>query len=452
MAPPKPSEPPPLSEPAVIAARRLGRPAILLQPYHPLLASIESASWFGGFPKLPDHIDWPREKTGEKRPLHFMAQIDCGALPAQAADGHGFPRSGHLCFFSEIYELSETGAVLYFDAPPEHLTERLPPEDSPPVHGCEDYSTPFNDAQRPVDRAGLPHPAAMPRVPVHPFEFISYPGFAHMFMSDPLFKRPVFEGETVNDVAAALETQRAQALRDALNFDPVAAKNAYEVLVMGPTHLDQTGDIQYAGLVTQYAKTLLGAGNRILKSEKLSDRHPSAERLAQLAENLLQVLQGLTYFQRLSPDLLTRLSDLKRTYSELYETPMCPPRGYSFAVETQLRHLLFKGLVDPKSVTIPDEIKPALSWFQNPVHQATFPYDGREAALKSRGIFQMGGYCHGSQYGYHPTQRLTPLLSVGYCDLTGYKYGDGGDWTFWVSPKDLSQREFSSVGFAADCH
>jgi hypothetical protein len=52
-------------------------------------------SWIGGAPRLPAQVDWPI-LNGE--PGQFLAQIDCGALPAKLWRGLG-PRDGALVFF-----------------------------------------------------------------------------------------------------------------------------------------------------------------------------------------------------------------------------------------------------------------------------------------------------------------------------------------------------------------
>ncbi|WP_425335343.1 DUF1963 domain-containing protein [Rhodoblastus acidophilus] len=43
-------------------------------------------SWLGGNPRLPDPFEWPHV---EGKPLHFLGQIDCSALPAEIWGGLG---------------------------------------------------------------------------------------------------------------------------------------------------------------------------------------------------------------------------------------------------------------------------------------------------------------------------------------------------------------------------
>ena len=449
---PIPPARPVLEEPAVDAAARLAIPAILLQPHHPLLSRCETSSWFGGLPKLPDHVAWPREVYGEKRPLHFMAQINCATLPTRAAQLHGYPTSGYLCFFSEIYELSETGAVIYFEDDIAPLSPRMPPEDSLPIYGCQDYSSPFNDRQFPVNRAGLPHPSAMPMIPIQPIEFMSYPNFSHMFATMPLFEPPKFESEKLHEVVADLEAQRATALMSALNYDPLAAKTAYETLISGPAHAQPTQGTQYAGLSNIVAEVTLQAAKKALRREDAADKRQQLEHVSALASALVAVLKGLPFFQVLDLHATGKLNELKQAWSNIYKTPDSVPRAYFYVAERTLRHLLFNALVNPGSLIIPHNVRPALMWFQNPVHFKPFSNPKYDNIATMRGIFQMGGYCHGSQHASHPTANNTPLLVVGYCDLTGFKYGDRGDWSFNTDPQSLQMKDFSKVHFAADSH
>ncbi|MDR6832194.1 MULTISPECIES: DUF1963 domain-containing protein [unclassified Sphingopyxis] len=77
---------------AEIFARHRSAAVLLHRPYPPF-ASAATQSRFGGLPALPDAIEWPRMKDGT--PLHFLAQIDCSALPVRGV----LPDRGLLFFF-----------------------------------------------------------------------------------------------------------------------------------------------------------------------------------------------------------------------------------------------------------------------------------------------------------------------------------------------------------------
>ncbi|MBA3942074.1 MAG: hypothetical protein C0520_12765 [Sphingopyxis sp.] len=112
--------------------------AVLLHRPYPPFAAAATKSRFGGLPALPSAIDWPRMKDGT--PLHFLAQVDCGALPFPG----GLPEGGMLFFFGrddeeQIWDEEFAGdrpwRVIHApdaagDDPP-----RAAPADLPPIGG-----------------------------------------------------------------------------------------------------------------------------------------------------------------------------------------------------------------------------------------------------------------------------------------------------------------------------
>ena len=73
----------------------LQRQGARLRPIVPLAAGEDYRSWLGGSPHLPDPFSWPQR---DGKPLHFLGQIDCAALPGDIWGGLG-PRTGWLAFF-----------------------------------------------------------------------------------------------------------------------------------------------------------------------------------------------------------------------------------------------------------------------------------------------------------------------------------------------------------------
>lgn len=80
----------------------------LLQMRQPCIAMAavedqrETGSWLGGWPRLPEEIEWPvyRADNGVEVPLHFLAQIDLEACPV-VAGLPPLPRTGQLLVFVE---------------------------------------------------------------------------------------------------------------------------------------------------------------------------------------------------------------------------------------------------------------------------------------------------------------------------------------------------------------
>ena len=113
---------------------RVARPAInLARVWPPGQGGAAGRSWLGGRPYLPAGTDWPRSPaTG--LPLHFLAQIDCAALPGPSP----LPPDGLLLFFAGIDEEmlpeeSRAHAVIHVPAAAVPDTPRPPPDDLPEI-------------------------------------------------------------------------------------------------------------------------------------------------------------------------------------------------------------------------------------------------------------------------------------------------------------------------------
>lgn len=97
----------------------------------------EANSHWGGLPKLPAHVDWPRYRTaqGEMRPLSFLLQIDCAELPVEGRLGL-MPSWGLLLFFVEMeWGKDWQWRVIHVDATPDTLAVAKPPADLPRLYG-----------------------------------------------------------------------------------------------------------------------------------------------------------------------------------------------------------------------------------------------------------------------------------------------------------------------------
>ncbi|WP_285710932.1 DUF1963 domain-containing protein [Erythrobacter oryzae] len=101
--------------------------SVVLRKQVPIRFGEEARSWLGGLPRLPEGTGWPHADDGT--PLHFVAQVDCAALPGELWGGLG-PRSGWLVLFVDFDAINEQderpfARVLHVD--------RLGPELSPPA-------------------------------------------------------------------------------------------------------------------------------------------------------------------------------------------------------------------------------------------------------------------------------------------------------------------------------
>ena len=82
--------------------------SVVLRQQIPIRFDEPARSWLGGYPMMPDGIEWPRDETGS--PLHFVAQIDCSDFPKELWNGLG-PRKGWLLLFVETVMLMNAGSL-----------------------------------------------------------------------------------------------------------------------------------------------------------------------------------------------------------------------------------------------------------------------------------------------------------------------------------------------------
>ncbi|MDG2528480.1 DUF1963 domain-containing protein [Caulobacter endophyticus] len=138
--PPKPPTPQEIAATAAHRAEvrkvldRTARQAVALLEDAPGPRSADARSWFGGLPRMPAGLDWPRQRSTRK-PMTFLAQVDLAEVP-DAARPPGMPKTGTLWFFAALdylMEEREQVAVLYRPARREPWPERAPPKDLGPV-------------------------------------------------------------------------------------------------------------------------------------------------------------------------------------------------------------------------------------------------------------------------------------------------------------------------------
>jgi hypothetical protein len=141
-------------------------------------------SFFGGLPKLPRKIEWPRGNilAADSRErvtvaLTFIAQIDLSELPDFDARPY-LPHVGTLYFFcssSFVDGRSPPGGVIYHPDSADRFTERAPPADLMPLGGDRDNQVKWLD------------PAADLHAKVefkYPISFLPFQDFG--FQNDPV--------------------------------------------------------------------------------------------------------------------------------------------------------------------------------------------------------------------------------------------------------------------------
>lgn len=99
-------------------------------------SSATRLSKLGGYPNLPEAVDWPRHGVCGT-PLHFVGQIDLAALPATPLEPGdvALPHEGLLCFFVDLDEemqWGDEGRGSHFDATRViHVAQAGPPRELP---------------------------------------------------------------------------------------------------------------------------------------------------------------------------------------------------------------------------------------------------------------------------------------------------------------------------------
>ncbi|MFD7918392.1 DUF1963 domain-containing protein [Streptomyces sp. NPDC059740] len=129
----------------VESAMQLALPRIELRPQGHSPGPVVGV--YGGLPSLPADVEW----SGFP---HFVASVDCAALPRDALD-FPLPDDGHLLFFGNldepVWDEDKEGQVVYVPAGTP-TTERQPDEehaefvtDPFPLHGHLDWNMPTPD-------------------------------------------------------------------------------------------------------------------------------------------------------------------------------------------------------------------------------------------------------------------------------------------------------------------
>ena len=134
---------PPIHD-AILASRRQ---AILFRQIVPPNHDLRHLSFFGGLPIAPPGFQWP---SGESKPLSFIMQIDCSAVPVDGRLGM-FPDNGVLYLFLDLaWEQKNFFRVIWQPGPAEGWAEVAPPDDLPHAYGYKSmWKWPQSDADWP---------------------------------------------------------------------------------------------------------------------------------------------------------------------------------------------------------------------------------------------------------------------------------------------------------------
>jgi hypothetical protein len=110
------------------------RQAILFKQMFPPPHDDSILSFWGGAPIAPAGFEWQRSGAG--KPLHFLMQVDCSAIPAAARLGV-LPDNGVLYFFLDLEWGEDGGHAVVYQPPGPDLASVPPPPELGPLFGKE---------------------------------------------------------------------------------------------------------------------------------------------------------------------------------------------------------------------------------------------------------------------------------------------------------------------------
>ncbi|WP_379546206.1 DUF1963 domain-containing protein [Qipengyuania sp. DSG2-2] len=455
-------------------------------------------SWIGGKPMMPAHVEWPRGISSEDpergpQPLHFVAQISCEDLPADLWGGVG-PRTGWLLFFLAANaccpDAEGDRAVLHIDALGE---QRMPPEDSAPVHDGVYTGGSYN--WLPKDEV----PAHWRGWPVDLVEMANrlyenehgYPA-----ASPESFAEKLYEGQQVapEERPGGLPSLRAMTYGQAVSsVEALATKMRSRIA-------DPFDDTAREMLVADGGQERLIEGLRadLAKIEQQDREKMSAEQIGwqenrkAFLENVIEAFGPLSAADSLSQILTVHADRLKwresvaegcdRIAIMLGKSPPDAPldeRHWEELVATfegkrdsslelfycdwgddKVGRLTLAESGDPAEIESPPGIDQfAIDVYLDPETRGILPADyvaSREPVwrtLVDNIPHRMGGYHDGVQS--EPDEDGTGdmlLLQLNSDDAMDWCWGDVGAYYFWIKRSDLAAGDFGKVELILECH
>ena len=447
---------------AELMARHRSDAVLLHRPYPPFTAAATN-SRFGGLPALPAAIDWPRMKDGT--PLHFLAQIDCSALPFRSA----LPDRGMLFFFgrdddeqiwSEAFVGDRAWRVVHApDATGDDAVRPVPP-DLPPIGG--DYP---QGNWRPFLLEGETGPNVHVEWPIELRRMDTWPDVSAL--TDEEFGA-ANEGEGWRSRLLALVNKEKQAQRQ--EADRAQLWDAYQ------DQLDvRRADSFYAA--TRFARPRPKTGEPYFRK-------------TQLAMRILQEDSGSQAW----PDRWVHIGFFCRALRVGLERPAARKNidDADARITAATEWITIADAADP-AAPVPaaqrddfrrwatsmqrGEAKMALDyavadWMLDAATAAirSFAHDPKKAALITPTIYdvmaphfqgdsawgiqysQMLGHAPSSQQARETDDPTLCLLNLASDAGLGWMFGDVGEASFWISPEALSQRDFGKAWATLEGH
>ncbi len=448
---------------------------------------------------MPDDVPWPTSQSTHNpdlgiRPLHFVMQIDCAALPADLWGGLG-PRTGWLLFFIDPNEGVPDGPenlhVLHTSAkgPPRDV-----PGDMPPVHDGEytgpDYRHCGDSSNLPttwrywpldiVPVSNTPNAAAC-AIADEPTEMS---GFLYPF-------EPVMDERhwpTLQPFTHAMARHALQAIDHAPRYSIRPPQNLSDE-EHARLALADTRD-QLITTATKACDTWVSRLNA-LRAETPADEVNATQIKGWLNEQTraLRLLNATESPQR----LIDAVSTAKTRYEEWWagarhrlhtrietlgsgDEPLAP--GDWQAIQREMEADAFEWLeikwsdtsqpkVAGKRISVFDRFDPkgaglreiVARYYTDPDLNPLLPdavrqeHEAWSRRITSNRPHRMGGYEEGLQHEATEGPRSSLLLLQLASDYAmHWVWGDVGTYYFWIALTDLERHDFSRVEMQFDCH
>jgi hypothetical protein len=431
--------------------RRYRRDAVLLHPPYPPHAGRPTNSKFGGLPNLPAHYDWPRTPNGT--PLHFLAQIDCADIGFPTP----LPERGVLFFFGRddieqnwrnddparncrvIYALDAFAATAPREVPADLESIRGP------------YRT---DAWREFLLERESGPNVHVEWPIEPLPIDSWPcvppdapsPLASSFAAAARHVLGLKSGpQRVTWQKAEAERRRYKEQHDQLRanaftsvtgerseYDPNDHDHDQRAARAVFFHADEGPDAypQYWITIHYAARAVLRRPGRMISG---ADGDPELRK----AQVISTAEEWLRRPNEIGPDAPVSEEDRSAFRAWLTSGPSRFENSPRF----------------PPDVIVLSLVATIRSWAGNPRRAALLPPHVYEIMRVHLSVFvygvvhfsQMFGHAPSVQEPLHPDDPTVCLLNLESDHTLAWSFGGAGNCTFWITPEDLTRRDFSKV-------
>lgn len=425
---------------------RYRRDAVLLYRPYPPHVKTSTNSKFGGLPRLPAHIPWPRDSN--ETPLHFLAQIDCSDIKVSTQ----LPNKGVLFFFGRDDEeqlwtdTSNSTSVIYSADATASTVHQIPPPDLPPIGG--DYYKAY--AWRNLLLVGEVGPNVHVEWPIQPLQIDSWPDT--LFEDLPpettsldwlnvlrrmLAQKPQLESWQDEQRRYVAYTDCHQKLRNdafiratgkpILEWNPSSGEREAAQRIFDHANSGPDAFPHFWIQVDHAVRTFIGSFGDRPSHGTYDEKHLSSARnwlrKAQASESTAEVSAADKAAFRLW---------LMRLHKPRKGPPS--PTPYAECVFHAARLNIRSWAGDPDLA----------AKIASVVYDAMEPYLSGNSAWGLQ-YSQMLGHAPSAQSPLHPDEPDICLLNLASDAALGWMFGDVGNATFFITPGALSNRDFSQV-------